>query len=624
MGFIHGEVSRTEPPEQLRTSVVRMLAAVAHYPWAVSRIQEGASGDIRCALASQYGIDEVASGSERGPVALDGMELAADVRLHERAQLASLLDLRTTDARAASDAVLVELAYRRWGTGCATELRGDGAFALWDAKMDALMCWRDPVGARPLYYYWEPGERFVFSSDLQAIVAHPRIAPKLDLAYVKGWLDSAGRLVHPSRTFLSGVRKLPAGHFLVFDMGGLRLERYWHPDRFGARAYRDDGDYVEELRDLLTRAVRCRMPAAGDGVGSHLSGGLDSSSVAVLAARQRPAAAGPLRAFSWAPSWDDVPAVDGDERHLVEAAAKEGPIEVRYACLRPSDVLDVICRDVALRPLTTLHYELASSRDAAQIGLRTVLSGWGGDETVAYNGRGYFAALARRGRFSTIQRELRKRAQVQGGKLRGGWKSRVLMPLLPDALLTSLGWLQHPSPAIWPAELNPDFVRSLEEIDPLVTVPLRERSGVRATQLRLLEQGHLQYRMESWASHGASLGITYAFPLLDHRLVEFALSIPDRLYFRDGWKRWLYRTAMEGILPDEVRWNPNKSDDAMVQQYHRAKSGMLEDYRERLLDHVENPFVDVGVLLDATEGRRTTDGPLGDAAWMAFTKLLPG
>jgi asparagine synthase (glutamine-hydrolysing) len=624
MGFIHGEVSRAERPELRRASVAQMLAAVAHYPWAASTIHEASSGDLGCTLASQYGSDDIVAGLDRRRATLEGSELAADVRLHERDTLIGRLALRSAEVRTWSDAELVELAYRRWGTDCAAKLRGDGAFALWDGKRRTLMCWRDPVGARPLYYYWEPGQRLVLSSDLRAIFAHPRIPPHLDLPYLKGWLDSAGGLTHPTRTFLAGVRKLPAGHFLVFDDAGVRLERYWHPDRVAGRDHRDDRDYVEELRDLLARAVRCRLPATGEDVGAHLSGGLDSSSVSVLAARERPAGAGPMWAFSWAPSWDDVPAVDGDERHLVEAAAKEAPIQVRYARLRPSDLLEVICRDVALEPLTTLHYELATSRDAAELGIRTVLSGWGGDETVAYNGRGYFAALARRGRFSTIQRELRKRAQIHGGRMRGAWKARVLMPLLPDAMLTNLGWQPDSSTAIWPAELRPDFVRSLQDIEPLVVVPLRERPGVRETQLLLLERGHLQYRMESWASHGASVGITYAFPLLDLRLVEFALSIPDRLYFRDGWKRWLYRTAMEGILPDEVRWNPNKSDDAMVQQYHRAKSGMVDDYRERLLARVDNPFVDVEVLLDAAEGRRTTDGPLGDAAWMAFTKLLLG
>jgi asparagine synthase (glutamine-hydrolysing) len=631
MAFIHGEVSWVDPPAVVHDGVLRMQAAVASYPWASSRLQEVTSQASCCVLAVQNSPDEVAadSGPRREPS--ESLHLVADVRLHERETLAGWLRVRPAEARSMSDASIVELAYRRWASDCADQLLGDGAFALWDARTQALMCWRDPAGTRPLYYHHEPGRRLVFSSDLQSMAAHPRISPTLDLAYVRGLLDAGGSLEHPIRTLLSGVRKLPAAYYLIVSKSGIRLQRYWDPERVTEQHDRDDGDYIEELRSLLVRAVSCRLPDTAQRVGAHLSGGLDSSSISLLASRELRGNGRKFTAFSWAPSWEDVAPVEGDERHLVEAAVRFGSVELRYARLRASDLVDVICRDLALMPTTTLHYEFATSRDAAAQGIRTMLSGWGGDESVAFNGRGYFADLARRGRFPTIQHELRRRANIHGGSVRGAWKSRVVIPLLPDAALQRLGWLGTTVPAVWPGELHPEFVRCLHEAEPLVMPALRERPGVRQTQLRLLEQGHLQYRMESWASHGASLGLTYAFPLLDRRLLEFALSIPDHLYFRHGWKRWLYRTAMEGILPPTVSWNPNKSDDAMVQQYRVAKSEMRDEYRERLRTRKDNPLVDVRILLASAEERASSrrddsmapPAPVGGAAWMAFTDLQP-
>jgi asparagine synthase (glutamine-hydrolysing) len=283
-------------------------------------------------------------------------------------------------------------------------------------------------------------------------------------------------------------------------------------------------------------------------------------------------------------------------------------------------VADVTRTDRALRPVEAMRYEAATSRLAVEFGLHTMISGWGGDEGIVWNGTGYFADLARRGRWLKAQRELRLRAALhEGGPLLGAWKRRVVTPLLPDRALYGLGWLERPSTRGWPAELRPEVIRSLADVQPLVAPPgQRERPGVRRMQIERLTGGALQYRMEAWASHGALLGLTYTFPLLDKRIIEFALSIPDRLYFKDGWKRWLYRTAMDGILPDAVRWNPDKYDDAAIAQSRLVATEVAERHREMLRERSDNPFVDVERLLAPD---RDPNGWTGTAAWMAFTGL---
>lgn len=154
-------------------------------------------------------------------------------------------------------------------------------------------------------------------------------------------------------------------------------------------------------------------------------------------------------------------------------------------------------------------------------------------------------------------------------------------------------------------------------------------------QVALLEFGHLQYRMESWASHGAAIGLRYSFPLLDRRIMEFALSLPGRMFFHEGWKRWLYRTAMEGVLPDVVRWNPQKFDYAAEYQLRNVLGNRTDEYRTPLLERRDSPLVDVGVLLREQDRQwssldgsdASVPGPsarVGGAAWLAFTRLSPG
>jgi len=150
---------------------------------------------------------------------------------------------------------------------------------------------------------------------------------------------------------------------------------------------------------------------------------------------------------------------------------------------------------------------------------------------------------------------------------------RWRLPFDPPAILRPLRLADFPPPRPLPAYLRPDFTAALAGISPLERPEAYVRPGVRRMQISLLQHGHLSYRMESWASHGAALGLTYAFPLLDRRLVEFALSIPDYLFFKNGWKRYLYRVAMAGILPDSLRWQKVKEDPAMLSQLKKRAPG---------------------------------------------------
>jgi asparagine synthase (glutamine-hydrolysing) len=331
--------------------------------------------------------------------------------------------------------------------------------------------------------------------------------------------------------------------------------------------------------------------------------------VAVLAHRILKSEGRAFTGFSWAPPLPQDPAdlLPNDERKLVEQVRAAEGMSVRYTRLTPAHILAHARRDITLQPTTTLLFELAASEDAARLGIRTMLSGWGGDELPAFNGRGYFSDLLRRGHWLTLQRGLTQRAQLHGGTVWKQWITAGIFPLLPILILKILRPDDFPPPRRLPAYLRPDFAAALASVEPFNGPEAHERPGVRRMQIALLQYGHLSYRMESWASHGAALGITYAFPLLDRRLVEFALSIPDYLFFKNGWKRYLYRTAMAGILPDSLRWQKVKEDPAMVQGSRSAQKEVNEQQRIELLARAHNPYVDVAqfqAALDAEQGIR--------------------
>jgi asparagine synthase (glutamine-hydrolysing) len=596
---------RCEAADTQTYAVTRMMAALDDCPWENDALRSLPGAHLCCTLAVQAAGEGAATRSAQTLLpSLGGLTVAADARLDNRAELCAALAVGPDERAALDDAGLILRAYGLWGTACVEHLLGDFAFALWDETAGLLFCARDFVGVRPFYYHHaaSPG-RFVCAGGLPAMVAHPAVPRSLSLAYVRAYLQApVTQFQHPEHTFFEEIHKLLPAHCLTVTREGLRRWAYWQPDRIPGRHHAEERDYVEELRALLGVAVACRLESSSP-VGAHISGGLDSSSLAVLAHRDLQTRGRAITGFSWAPPPppDAAELPPHDERLLVEAVREAEGFAVRYTTLTPDHVLAHARRDITVQPTATLLPELATSQDAAGLGIRTMISGWGGDELLVFNGRGYFADLLRRGRWITLQRELTLRGRLHGVAVWKQWIVNCLLPLLPTAVQDRLRPGSFPRPLPLPACLRPDFAATLSGVEPLARPGARERPGVRNTQIALLQQGHLSYRMESWAGHGATLGITYAFPLLDRRLVEFALSVPDYLFFKDGWKRYLYRTAMAGILPDKVRWHAVKVDPAMAQADKQAREKAAGPVRAAILTRAHNPLVDVVRLAAALE-----------------------
>ena len=521
------------------------------------------------------------------------------------------------------------------------KILGDFAFVVWDATKRRLFAARDIGGARPLYYIRESANAFLLASDLRDLVGMMSQRPALDLQSVRLRFELGYGGYCAERTLLRGVRKLPPGHALTFEAHDVRVAPWWSPDRLEDLSQVPLADLLEEARALVREAVACRVRDASGEVGVHVSGGLDCSSLAVFAQRELTASGRSVSAVSWSPPRDVIeshdlpPSTHVDERSLVEAVTNLHRLPLRYTALRIQDVLSVEGRDLTTEPTETLLFELAASREAAGLGFRTMISGWGGDEFIAFNGRGYFADLLRRGRLRQLHNTFHARRQVMGTPVWKQWIASGLLPVLPFDIRN----VSYPRRLTLPSALNADFAEAVARAEPLPRPVLRERPGVRRMQLALLRSGHLSQRIESWSSHGAMAGIEYLYPLLDRRVIEFALSAPDHLYMRDGWKRWLYRSITEGILPDEVRWNKRKEDPAASEQVRRVYMAARSELAKQLCERAGHPLVDVHEIarsfaspsLTSNSRRRRwwqqptdrTDHP-ESAAWLAFVDPVTG
>ena len=567
-----------------------------------------AAGPVALGWRGRVFGEEATVGSSPAFDAAPGLAIAASARLDGEAALCDALGLRP-DRRALPDSALILRAYARWGRACPEHLLGDFAFALWDAKRGSLFCARDHAGVRPFFYAHTP-ERFVFASSLDAVLAAPGVSADLDETAVATKLTSGA---HPlgARTWYRSVRRLPPGHSLTVERGTARLDRWWRPEDVPPLPAASDAALAEECRAILSEAVRDRVRDTRR-VGVHLSGGLDSSAVAVLAARElrRQGRAAPL-ALAWQPPAgpDFRSAAERAEYGRIEAVRRQEGLRVDYRAPEAGDVVDFLRRDGARNDAEALMQEEPVQRAAADQGVEVLLSGWGGDEGISFNGRGYYRQLARSGQIVKLWGELRERRQPLAARV-----GAVLRLASPRVAVVARRRRPGTRSSRNVSFIHPEFAR---RVRPLPAQARPPRSGVRNVQVHLLQTGHLSRRMEGWAAAGARHGIEYRYPLLDRRVLEFALGLPPEQYRRGRERRWLMRWALDPILPPEVCWNPSKEESAGLAQLGDAVAEALPTVR-RMIESLDAPpsrgrYLDMPRLMEHLDPER----------WRASGRFMP-
>ncbi len=530
-----------------------------------------------------------------------GLVAIAAARVDDRESLCDCLDVPGPERARLPDVALILRAYRRWGTECPDHLLGAYAFAIWDMRRRTLFCARDHIGARS-FYYSLTAEHLVFASSVRAVLAAPDVSENLDEEAVATLLTHRARSFG-ARTFYRDVRRLPPGHLLLVKTDAARLERWWRPENVPAAPPGDGDSLAEGLLETCGRAVADRVRGPYP-VGVHLSGGLDSSSVAVLTARALQSGGRPApSAFSWQPMprGGASNAPETDEHGLIEAVARQEGLPLFYCPPGIDDLVAYLRADATLDP--DIHpNEEPARRHAAALGVRVILSGWGGDEGISFNGRGFHAELLLSGRIGRLWREIGE----SSGHPFASIVSSVALPLASPPAARAVRALRL---GTWPQRnrslIHPAFAR---RVRPLPATPL-PRVGVRRLQLHLLQTGHLAARIEGWAAGGARHGIEYRYPLLDRRVLEFALGLPPEQFRRGRWSRWLLRRALAPLLPPQVCWNLSKHDPSRHRALSAALAGALPVVRTVLEDRsalqLRSRYLDMPRLMQALRAHQT-------------------
>lgn len=477
--------------------------------------------------------------------------------------------------RTRSDTEVVLEAFRRWDTGCFRRLRGMFAAALWSESQRRLVLARDRLGIKPLYYHLRGGELY-FGSELKAILAHPEVERRLDLKGLDFYLSL--NYVPCPHTLVEGIRKLPPGYWLEWQEGRVRMEPYWQL-RFEPQTRWTLPAAVEELDRLLKEAVREHL-ISDVPLGVWASGGIDSSAILHYAAAATP---GRLRTFSVSfagRSFDE-------SRYFRQVAAHYGT-EHHEADLNPSLDLAGAVEELA-------YYSDEPSADAgalpvwflSQMSRRHVtvaLSGEGADELfggyITYQADGW-ARRARR--VPALWRRLALRAAscwpVSDEKVSLEYKVKRF---LEGSLLGA-----DEAHCYWNGAFSREQKRGLyagaeaHGVDGLFQALPSEAARCGYVN-RYLWFDQLYYLPDDILYKCDRMSMAHSLevrpPFLDHRIVEFAASLPEEFKLQGRQLKRVLRELMRGKLPEAVIRRNKQGFDIPAHEWLRGVlRPLLED-----------------------------------------------
>jgi asparagine synthase (glutamine-hydrolysing) len=449
-----------------------------------------------------------------------------------------------------TDTEVILHAYEEWGEDALHRFNGMWAFLLWDGRRRRLVCARDRFGVKPLYYA-QAGGTVVLASEPKAILATGLVGPEPNDRLVVHYL-AHGLVDHTDETLFAEIRAVPPGHVLVVEDAALHLRRWYELPLDEPLLGLTEARYAERFREALEDAVRIRL-ISDVPVGTCLSGGLDSSSIACLVdelMRDQGLKLGGLdvqKTFS-----ARYPGAPDDEGHYIDAVAAVTGVERHEVVPSAAELLSALQSLVRHQdePFTTtsIYAQWDVYRLARSAGVAVTLDGQGGDETVGgypHQRPSLLVHLLRTGRLLRWTREARLSegrlgrllAQTVLSSVRATLPTSVRAPLLARrAARKAPPWLRadrvpHPAEILRHDRPIRDTFRSQLYLDLVAGLP---------SLLRYADRNSMAHSVEA------------RLPFLDYHVVELAFALPHELRLGRGETKVVLRRAMAGRVPEAV------------------------------------------------------------------------
>ncbi|NQU56211.1 MAG: asparagine synthase (glutamine-hydrolyzing) [Rhodospirillales bacterium] len=491
-------------------------------------------------------IDTSSAGSQPMTDANEQLWITFNGEIFNYIELREELRQQGVSFRTQSDTEVLLAAYSVWGTDCLNRLNGMFAFVIWDKKTETLFAARDRFGIKPLYY-WVSQQGIAFFSEIKQLMSLPNFKPAVNHHRVYDYLAYA-EVDHTSETMFADVHQIQGGTFAhVNTANGTDINiRRWYEYPSARNHGLSANEAASTLHNLLEDSVRLRM-RSDIPIGTCLSGGLDSSSIACLVKKQTEENnLVTVSACFSDPECDESAFID-------DVVAHTGAKSVRVF---PGDELfdetfsDVIYHLDEPFTSTSILAQWQVFKAAREAGLQVMLDGQGADEQLC----GYHVS------FSVFHSDLLRRMELArlwqehaGQRRRHGtsaiWQMGVMAnTLLPKGLQSFIRKKrQPPRPAWLQQDFSDTYAHPLTRAEDVNDLIFRHFF---ITSLPML----LRYEDRNSMAHG----VESRLPFLDYRIVEFLIGLGDNFKIVDGETKWILREAMKGVLPPTIHRRQDK------------------------------------------------------------------
>ncbi len=548
-----------------------------------------------------------------------GLTITYNGEVYNYAEIRAELQALGAVFRTQGDTEVILLGYRQWGADVLARLNGMFAFAIHDARDQSLFLARDRFGVKPLHYVALADGSIAFASEMKGLLANPAVRRTPDIRAIEDYF--ALGYVPDDASIVAGVKKLPAGHFLHLKRGQpLPAPALWWDIDFSKRARGSVADLEAEMRERLRAAVTSRM-VSDVPLGAFLSGGVDSSTVVALMAEASSSAVETCSIGFDQASLDETAYADQIAKRFASRHRKRMVGSDDYSAIDTlAAAFDEPFADASALP--TLR--------VCQLARETVtvaLSGDGADEAFAGYRRYKFQAAEERVR-SLMPEGLRKSLFGALGRHypKADWAPQFMRAKSTFQALASDGAEAYArSVSVAPAEVrarffSDAFTRDLQGhraedryIAAMNGAPARDGlDRAQYADLKIWLPGDILTKVDRTSM---SIGLEAREPLLDHRLVEFAATLPANMRLRGGEGKWLMKKAMEGHLPNDILYRQKMGFVSPISAWFRGPlAGEIEALmtKSRL---VETGWFRMDILAKLAADHRSGHGEYGRLLW---------
>jgi asparagine synthase (glutamine-hydrolysing) len=513
----------------------------------------------------------------------------------------------------ASDTEVIVHLYEDFGEDCVQHLRGMFGFALWDTRRRRLFVARDRLGIKPLYFA-QSGGRLIFGSEIKAILRHPAAQVHLNAEALSEFLSL--KYVPAPHTMFEGIYALPPGCSLTCDANGVKVRRYWDLSFAGHRnGQRSEESYAEQLDALLRECVKLHL-ISDVPFGAFLSGGLDSSTVVALMSQVLNE---PVKTYSVGFEGD---AEAFSELPYARMVAKKYETDHHEVLIRPDHLINLSEKvvwhlDQPIADEACLANYMVAELASRQV--KMVLTGEGGDELFA--GYARYAGERLSPLFQHVPRAAKSLALAASGRVPGLRRQKLALYALcqPDEVNRLVNWFPLFNSEAKQALLSEDFKQNLNGGDAsAVFAEHLARTDATDPLNRMLYVDTKLWLPDDLLARGDKTSMAASLearvPLLDHKLVEFAASLPQHLKVNGLTRKYLLRKVGQALLPPEIIRRKKKGFPMPISLWFRKEArSFLRDvlspsalqrrglfnpaFVEKLLSEHENGFADHGSLL---------------------------